>query len=70
MKKFTVLYERTVKNIKIFMLLDKNLLKFRQKFNLNKNYPNNIDKLIKIYQARLLIIKINFINTIYIRQII
>ena len=54
MKKFTVLYERTV----------------RQKFNLNKNYPNNLDKLIKIYQARLLIIKINFINTIYIRQII
>ena len=70
MKKFTVLYERTVKNIKIFMLLDKNLLKFRQKFNLNKNYTNNLDKLIKIYQARLLIIKINFINTIYIRQII
>ena len=66
MKKFTVLYERTVKNIKIFMLLDKNLLKFRQKFNSNKNYSNNLDKLIKIYQARLTIIKINFINTIYI----
>ncbi len=67
MKKFTVLYERTVKNIKIFMILDKNLLKFRQKFNSNKNYSNNLDKLIKIYQARLTIIKINFINTIYIR---
>ena len=52
------------------MLLDKNLLKFRQKFNSNKNYSNNLDKLIKIYQARLTIIKINFINTIYIRQII
>ena len=64
---FTVLYERTVKNIKIFMILDKNLLKFRQKFNSNKNYSNNLDKLIKIYQARLTIIKINFINTIYIR---
>ena len=47
MKKFTVLYERTVKNIKIFMLLDKNLLKFHQKFNLNKNYSNNVDKLYK-----------------------
>ena len=52
------------------MLFDKNLLKFRQKFNLNKNYSNNFDKLIKIYQARLTIIKINFINTIYVRQII
>lgn len=52
------------------MLFDKNLLKFRQKFNLNKNYSNNLDKLIKIYQARLMIIKITFINTIYIRQII
>ena len=52
------------------MLLVKNLLKFRHKFNLNKNYSNNLDKLIKIYQARLTIIKINFINTIYIWQII
>ena len=48
------------------MLLDKNLLKFRHKFNSNKNYSNNLDKLIKIYQVRLTIIKINFINTIYI----
>ena len=52
------------------MLLDKNLLKFRHKFNSHKKYSNNLDKLTKIYQARLMIIKINFINTIYIRQII
>ncbi len=70
MKKFTVLYERTMKKYINFHVIDKNLLKFRQKFNSNKNYSNNLDKLIKIYQARLLIIKINFINTIYIRQII
>lgn len=70
MKKFTVLYERTVKKYINFHVIDKNLLKFRQKFNLNKNYSNNLDKLIKIYQARLTIIKINFINTIYVRQII